>query len=339
MINDSDGHRTPHTLRKLVVPLEGDTRSPRSISSHQWLRIARLFAVIPLLAALALAALVAIDTRAASALDSEEQQFLNIVNNYRSANGLGTLALDSQLNGVASWMANDMATNDYFSHTDSLGRDPFVRMDQMGYGYNTWRGENLVAGTAGAQASFEMWTGSPGHNANMLGEHYTVIGIARRFDASSTFGWYWATEFGGHTVAPPPPPPATPPPAPVTTPAPAPPPAPAPVTAPPPVVTAAPVAQGDVQDSAGAPPPPAPTNTPAATPKASPTERSDSKPSSTPVITPMPEIKATAPLDSTGSWWRSLLTVSNAWDVQGNERRAFVGASPGTTVFVALTSW
>ncbi|MCH8201238.1 MAG: CAP domain-containing protein, partial [Chloroflexi bacterium] len=132
---------------------------------------------------MAVAALVAVDTRAATALDSEEQAFLSIINNYRSAQGLGTLALDPQLNGVALWMANDMASKDYFSHTDSLGRDPFVRMDQMGYAYNTWRGENLVAGTEGAQAAFEMWTGSPGHNVNMLGEHYTVIGIARKFDA------------------------------------------------------------------------------------------------------------------------------------------------------------
>lgn len=317
----SDGSTAPHALRKLVVPLEGDRRSQESISSHQWLRIARFFVVIPLLAALAVAALVAVDTRAAKALDSEEQTFLRMINDYRAAQGLGTLDLDPQLNDVALWMANDMASNDYFSHTDSLGRDPFVRMDQIGYAYNTWRGENLVAGTEGAQASFEMWTGSPGHNANMLGEHYTVIGVARKFNEGSTFGWYWATEFGGHSEPPPPPP--------------APPPAPSPVAEPQPTATAAPVVQDNALDPVELPPPPAPTNTPAATPA----ETSDSKPVNTPVRTPTPEIKATAPQDFTASWWRSLRTVSDKWDAPDGGRRTFVGAVRRVTLAFAPASW
>jgi uncharacterized protein YkwD len=73
----------------------------------------------------------------AHALDGEEASFLTLINNYRAQNGLAPLTLSDQLNVVARWMANDMAANNYFSHTDSLGRDPFVRMDQLGYNYNT----------------------------------------------------------------------------------------------------------------------------------------------------------------------------------------------------------
>jgi len=216
--------------------------SPNLTSGSQWLRIARSLAVLPLFLVLAASVLVTSPAPSAEALDSEEQAFLGIINNYRAQNGLEPLALDPQLNGVARWMADDMAKNDYFSHTDSLGRDPFARMDAMGYTYNTWRGENLVAGTEEAQASFEMWTGSPGHNANMLGANYTVIGIARAYNSGSTFGWYWATEFGGQTAAPPPA--AAPEPEPVTLPPVAPAPEPAPVqtvaAAPPPAPTATP---------------------------------------------------------------------------------------------------
>ena len=112
-------------------------------------------------------------------------------------------------------MASDLATNNYFSHTDSLGRDPFTRMDQLGYAVNSWRGENLVAGTEGAEDSFVMWRDSDGHRANMLGANYTRIGIARAYNASSTFGWYWATEFSGEDIdAAPAPPPQAPTPAP-----------------------------------------------------------------------------------------------------------------------------
>ncbi len=197
----------------------------------------------------------AADTRTAKALDSEEQSFLSIINNYRSTQGLETLTLNPQLNGVAAWMANDMATNNYFSHTDSLGRDPFMRMDQMGYAYNTWRGENLAV-VEDAQAAFEIWMSSPGHNTIMLSDNYTVIGIGRAFDASSSFGWYWATEFGGYPPVPTPPPPL-----------------------PEPVVTVVPVEP---------PPPPAPIHTP------QPAPIETSKPLATPVsTTPTPEIKIT----------------------------------------------
>jgi uncharacterized protein YkwD len=147
-----------------------------------------------------------LSAKRAEALDSEEQTFLATINAYRAQDGLGPLSENSTLDNDARWMANDMATHNYFSHQDSLGRDPFARMDDLGYGYNTWRGENLVAGTETAAYSFKMWHESPEHNANMLGSHYAVIGIARAYSATSTFGWYWATEFGGEDDSAPPPP-------------------------------------------------------------------------------------------------------------------------------------
>ncbi len=146
-------------------------------------------------------------------LDSEEQAFLGLINQYRQQNGLGGLAISTNLNRAAAWMVQDMATNNYFSHTDSLGRSPFQRA--LDCGYPQGAGENLAAGSgwSTAQAAFDAWRASPGHNSNMLGSYYQQIGIARVFSASSAYGWYWATEFGttndGSGGAPPPPPPAT----------------------------------------------------------------------------------------------------------------------------------
>jgi hypothetical protein len=148
-------------------------------------------------------------------------------------------------------------------------------MDQMGYTYNTWRGENLVAGTETAQYAFNLWKDSPGHNANMLGSHYTVIGIARAFSPTSDYGWYWATEFGGAGGSTPAPP------APAPTQAPAPPPPPQVVKTPPPAPVVTP-----------APPPPAPT--------------AEVTPEPTPSPSPVPTYKQTA-------WWQSLETVTDDW--------------------------
>jgi len=210
----------------------------------------------------------------AEAMDSEEMTFLAMINQYRAANGLGALSLNSKLNDTALWMAQDLAAHSYFSHTDSLGRDPFQRMDNFGYDYNTWRGENLVAGTEMAQASMDMWKASPGHNANMLNVNYTVIGIARAYGPASPFGWYWATEFGGEAD---PAPPAEPPPPPP--PAPAPPAPPTPPPAPAYIPTAAPVPAPPTDT-----PPPAPS--PTSTPSAAPTPRFGLAVTPTPTATP-----------------------------------------------------
>lgn len=176
------------------------------LGALRW-RIPRLALAGPLFAVIALTASLGLLTpQKAEALDSEEQAFLVAINDYRAQNGLGPLELNDSLNNVARWMATDLGVNNYFSHTDSLGRDPFQRMDQMGYNYNTWRGENLVAGTETSAYAFQMWRDSPGHSANMLGANYTVIGIARVYTATSNYGWYWATEFGGEGGSPPPPP-------------------------------------------------------------------------------------------------------------------------------------
>ena len=230
----------------------------------------KLSARLPLLAAvfLALAYFAAFaPTRPAAALDDQETAFLAIINDYRAANGLGTLSLNTQLGDSARWMSTDMAGKNYWpdasycaqfgqgAHCDSLGRDPFQRMADFGYTYNTWKGENLAAGADTAQGAFELWRNSPGHNANMLRAEFTVIGIARAYGPGTTYGWYWTTDFGGQGETPPPaapPPPPAPAPAPaeqvaqVSAPAQAPPPAPTPDPTPEP--TPAPTPQPEVRE-------------------------------------------------------------------------------------------
>jgi uncharacterized protein YkwD len=127
--------------------------------------------------------------------DSEEQRFLQLINNYRAQSGLSTLTASVNLNRAAAWMARDMATKNYFSHTDSLGRSVGTRIANCdGLGAN---GENIAAGTyrSTAQSAFDAWRNSSGHNANMLYASYRQIGIARYYDANSTYKWYWVTDF------------------------------------------------------------------------------------------------------------------------------------------------
>jgi len=128
--------------------------------------------------------------------DAEEGAFVALINGYRAQYGLSPLTVSVNLNRAASWMAADLAERDYFSHTDSLGRSPFDRLaDCTGSSYG---GENLAAGSplTTAQSAFDLWRSSPSHDRNMLLAPYTQLGIARHYDPTSSYGWYWALEFG-----------------------------------------------------------------------------------------------------------------------------------------------
>ncbi len=242
---------------------------------------ARLLLLAPIIGVLALVAIAGSPQRA-DALDGEETAFLGLINQYRAQNGLGALGVSPTLNNASLWMSQDLGAHAYFSHTDSQGRDPFTRMSAFGYGFNTWKGENLAAGAESAQGAFDLWKNSPGHNANMLNGNFTAIGIGRAFTPGSPYGWYWTTDFGGIVdgSAPPPPPPP---------PAPAPPPAPTPKPVP---VTPVPAT-------------PAPTPEPTAPPTPEPT------PEPTPVPTPAPVPDWQVIASELEPWWDRLTVVED----------------------------
>jgi uncharacterized protein YkwD len=137
--------------------------------------------------------------------DSEEWAFLTLINSFRAQNGLSALQVSSGLSSSSHWMSGDMAAKNYFSHIDSLGRDPYSRMAAFGYSTNWW-GENIAAGYSDAQNTFNQWLtacdpdGSGNctyaHRNNMLSANFKVIGIGRAYNASSLYRWYWTTDFG-----------------------------------------------------------------------------------------------------------------------------------------------
>jgi uncharacterized protein YkwD len=118
-----------------------------------------------------------------------------LINAYRQQNGLGTLTMQNQLGQAAELHSQDMATNNFGSHTGSDGSSPDQRINRTGYQWWNW-GENVFWGSSSANVAFDWWKNSPGHNANMLHPQFTEIGVGRAFNASSQFDWYWTTTFG-----------------------------------------------------------------------------------------------------------------------------------------------
>ncbi|MGH9223243.1 MAG: CAP domain-containing protein [Acidimicrobiales bacterium] len=162
------------------------------------------FAVVTLLAAIAASVLPVTPasaqatcpvTSADQAIDSEEFEMLQRVNDYRDTNGFARLTLQPDVTRAASWFSRSMATGDYFpaNHVDSNGRDVPSRLSWCGTAFIYWA-ENIYAGSGDALDAFNWWINSAPHLANIRSTTVFSVGISRAFNASSTYGWYWTLD-------------------------------------------------------------------------------------------------------------------------------------------------
>lgn len=138
------------------------------------------------------------DALVAGLLDTEELAFLGIINDYRVSKGLGKLKVSIALTRAANAHSKDMATTGKFSHDSSDGTS-FVDRVKKYYPCNCYLGENIAVGFDTAATVFTAWKNSAGHDANMRGQYYKVIGISRVPNADGRY--YWTTDFGSEVDA------------------------------------------------------------------------------------------------------------------------------------------
>jgi uncharacterized protein YkwD len=134
-----------------------------------------------------------------SPMSAQEQALFDATNARRASAGLPPLRANGYLVGVARVRSQDMATNNYFSHTSPVtGDTAFSLMEAYGVPYG-WAGENLAmnnypAGEAVGVADQALWD-SPPHRENILNQHYTEMGIGLRVSASGMY--YFTVVFTG----------------------------------------------------------------------------------------------------------------------------------------------
>lgn len=116
------------------------------------------------------------------------QQVLDLCNAQRVAAGASPLVLDAPLNGVATYRSQDMATRNYFSHTDPDGHSPFWHLTQAGITYRS-AGENIAYGYATAEAVVTGWMNSSGHRANILNTSFGKLGVGYVKDSAGRPYW------------------------------------------------------------------------------------------------------------------------------------------------------
>ena len=130
-----------------------------------------------------------------------ENQVVTLINKERTDRGLGALSTNSSLRTAARWHSEDMACNDFFSHTGSGGSTLSSRILAAGYGY-TWAAENIAASSScsfSAQSVVNMWMNSSGHRANILNANAVHIGVGFRCvndGKSGDLDAYYTADFG-----------------------------------------------------------------------------------------------------------------------------------------------
>jgi uncharacterized protein YkwD len=132
---------------------------------------------------------------------SYESQVVTLINQERMNRGLSALTLNSSLRTAARRHSEDMACNDFFSHTGSDGSTLSSRVLAAGYSYS-WVAENIAASSScsfSASSVVNMWMNSSGHKANILSTNAVHIGVGFRCvsdGASGDLDAYYTADFG-----------------------------------------------------------------------------------------------------------------------------------------------
>lgn len=127
---------------------------------------------------------------------------VELINQERADRDLSPLTVSSRLRSAARRHSEDMACNDFFSHTGSDGSTLSSRLLDAGYGFS-WAAENIAASSSSsfsASAVVNMWMNSSGHKKNILNANAVHIGVGFRYFGDSNsgdFDAYYTADFGG----------------------------------------------------------------------------------------------------------------------------------------------
>ncbi|MGP5324403.1 CAP domain-containing protein [Vreelandella titanicae] len=137
-------------------------------------------------------------------LNDQQRAMLSQINEARSQarqcgdqqfEAVESLAWSCKLEAAAKSHSQDMAENDYFSHTDPEGAGIEQRVGNQDY---VWQavGENVAAGYTSVSAVVEGWLDSPGHCRNIMNDAFTEMGMAKAEDSESRYSTYWTQTLG-----------------------------------------------------------------------------------------------------------------------------------------------
>jgi uncharacterized protein YkwD len=141
----------------------------------------------------------------ASVQQRQAQEVLRLTNDARTQRGLNRLTLDSRLSDAARWYSSDMKRHGYpthrpggEAHIGTDGSNVGDRIRRTGYHYISARENILMRENLDAVEAFEMWWNSPSHQANILANDITQMGLA--FTCNPVNGEFYYTQVFANPV-------------------------------------------------------------------------------------------------------------------------------------------
>ena len=125
--------------------------------------------------ALVLAACVGGAVQETTPIQVDQGRAAAMVSEFRAANGLGPVGVDSRLSQAAGTQAVAMGRRDTLSHR--VGGSLARRVSAVGYDWGA-TAENIGAGYSSLDDVMAGWRASAGHRKNLLNPNVTEIGIA-----------------------------------------------------------------------------------------------------------------------------------------------------------------
>lgn len=110
------------------------------------------------------------------------------------------LTFDCKLWAIARSHSEDMATNEYFSHTSPDGETMSQRAVRGG---TTTHGENIARGYNDPKVTLQQWLNSYGHCKNIMNPDFKYFAVGYHFGSRYKYGFAWTQNFryndGGHS--------------------------------------------------------------------------------------------------------------------------------------------
>ena len=109
--------------------------------------------------------------------DVTTRQLLSETNAESAKQNLKPLEINAELSRAASAKAQDMLSNQYWSHTSPSGVEPWRWVEASGYEYSA-AGENLAKNFQTTNGVINAWMNSDEHRENILNGSYKDVGFA-----------------------------------------------------------------------------------------------------------------------------------------------------------------
>ncbi len=123
-----------------------------------------------------------------------EKLNLHLTNGLRAINGVAKLKYCDDAGSVAKNHSTDMATRNFFNHTNPDGKKVGTRLTAGGVEW-TACAENIVAGYYDPYGIANGWYNSEGHRKNILNAEYKYLGVGFAYNEKADYKYYGTQNF------------------------------------------------------------------------------------------------------------------------------------------------